>query len=540
MNFINIKRIRIIVGIICISVGLEFAYGGVVADQDGMAFVTKQTFENLKADFEMQINRYNASLDNKIDGAISSYLSGIKVLKKGTRTKLIRGANNWLMYNVDDYPKYQEGYPYLTGYSMYGTFRDVTPSGNVWSGVNYNGNNSNLDNGNFKKHIIASPSNNLAKNGNSDYVSEWLGYYKDEGEFIGLGNFTSRKNGSWAADDEIYVRFNGTRTFENSNCPVEVAAYILTNDFRSPHGFPYGTSTTMWMSAVSAQRLAGEIVGDTNVSIYKNISDNRFWDSTKSNRVGITPTTPAIRYLVDSANYVSWLQNIFSSLDVKMACNAKVYNATNGRYTIYNQSFPYPYFENFEIEYETSNYLASGTGSVWRLIKLANDPNNLQFIRLWSGVTDTVAQNLNTKMEDANTPAADKATIKAALLWDQDNVPHLSMGAGYPFLEVSYDEEVEFNFKIKESGSYRVYAKYGPFSPTGNAATEADVTFDISSGGTTTHSTMLPATGGVNTRMKFKVTKDGTNYIFLKWCDNTTNKGGTMDVSNDPVVTPAL
>ena len=55
------------------------SFAAVVSDNDGAAFVTKQEFEDLKASFEEQIDRYNKSLDNKIDGAIADYLDGINV-----------------------------------------------------------------------------------------------------------------------------------------------------------------------------------------------------------------------------------------------------------------------------------------------------------------------------------------------------------------------------------------------------------------------------------------------------------------------------
>lgn len=54
----------------------------VVSDSDGSAFVTKAEFETLKNDFDEQINKYNASIDNKIDGAIASYLDGIDINNK--------------------------------------------------------------------------------------------------------------------------------------------------------------------------------------------------------------------------------------------------------------------------------------------------------------------------------------------------------------------------------------------------------------------------------------------------------------------------
>ena len=49
-----------------------------VSDNDGSAFITKAEFDSLKNSFQAQINTYNSSIDNKIDNAISSYVSGIK------------------------------------------------------------------------------------------------------------------------------------------------------------------------------------------------------------------------------------------------------------------------------------------------------------------------------------------------------------------------------------------------------------------------------------------------------------------------------
>ena len=53
------------------------SFAAVVGDNDGAAFITKAEFDSLKSTFQSQIDRYNASIDNKIDGAIASYLSGI-------------------------------------------------------------------------------------------------------------------------------------------------------------------------------------------------------------------------------------------------------------------------------------------------------------------------------------------------------------------------------------------------------------------------------------------------------------------------------
>ena len=61
----------------------------VVSDNDGSAFITKAEFEALKLDFNEQIEKYNRSIDSKIDGSIASYLAGINLEKKETITNLL-------------------------------------------------------------------------------------------------------------------------------------------------------------------------------------------------------------------------------------------------------------------------------------------------------------------------------------------------------------------------------------------------------------------------------------------------------------------
>ena len=54
----------------------------IVSDNDGAAFVTKAEFESLKKNFADQIDNYNVSIDSKIDGAIASYLAGVRLSKQ--------------------------------------------------------------------------------------------------------------------------------------------------------------------------------------------------------------------------------------------------------------------------------------------------------------------------------------------------------------------------------------------------------------------------------------------------------------------------
>lgn len=54
----------------------------VVSDNDGSAFITKAEYDSLKNNFQSQVDAYNTAIDQKIDYAIASYISGIKTETK--------------------------------------------------------------------------------------------------------------------------------------------------------------------------------------------------------------------------------------------------------------------------------------------------------------------------------------------------------------------------------------------------------------------------------------------------------------------------
>ena len=90
----NNKIIKIILYTI-FSIILTFnVYSAIVSDNDVSAFVTKDEFEALKQNFSKQIYEYNLSIDGKIDGAIASYLAGMKLTKTAFVDSQIYKANN--------------------------------------------------------------------------------------------------------------------------------------------------------------------------------------------------------------------------------------------------------------------------------------------------------------------------------------------------------------------------------------------------------------------------------------------------------------
>lgn len=92
-----IKRMLAIVMILILSIE---SYAAVVSDNDGSAFVTKAEFEILKKDFGDQIEKYNTSIDSKIDGAIASYLSGIKLQRTEILDDLMKGNTISFVKNI--------------------------------------------------------------------------------------------------------------------------------------------------------------------------------------------------------------------------------------------------------------------------------------------------------------------------------------------------------------------------------------------------------------------------------------------------------
>ena len=67
------------------------SFAAVVSDNDGSAFITKAEYDSLKNNFQSQLDQYNSGIDYKIDDAIASYLSGIKLQKTEDIDDLMKG-----------------------------------------------------------------------------------------------------------------------------------------------------------------------------------------------------------------------------------------------------------------------------------------------------------------------------------------------------------------------------------------------------------------------------------------------------------------
>lgn len=84
-----LRRFKIILILMLVISYYITANASIVSDYDGAAFTTKAEFENLKSSFNEQIERYNSSIDNKVDGMVAAYLDGISILKPRTITPFV-------------------------------------------------------------------------------------------------------------------------------------------------------------------------------------------------------------------------------------------------------------------------------------------------------------------------------------------------------------------------------------------------------------------------------------------------------------------
>ena len=100
---------RIVALFLVLLLSIE-SFGAVVSDNDGSAFITKAEFDSLKNNFQSQIDQYNTSIDSKIDGAIASYLAGIKTASETNLPVLVNNYDeiNWIkeLYFYGKYKKW--------------------------------------------------------------------------------------------------------------------------------------------------------------------------------------------------------------------------------------------------------------------------------------------------------------------------------------------------------------------------------------------------------------------------------------------------
>ena len=510
------------------------SFSAVVSDNDGAAFITQAEFDSLKNDFQTILNDFNTGIDAKVADAIDTYVRGAKVGSKNTRFKET-DAQEWTMYLSSDYPKYEEGHPYIFGTTIKGHSRlasgsDTSVHNNTWSAITIHGKEEYQNDGGFKKHFVKNIGTVSNVIGGNRAYAEYVGYYKKEGEYIVIGGWEGLLNsGTWAHPWENADSISNTQGFNNFvYALVPTKTYNITHyiDDTSQTGGLAGC-TDVDVVVQSASRLPGEKVYGNNVSVYQDISDDRFYYESEANRIGITSTTPAIPAGIAGTSFGSWWNAVTGTRSVIYAAarlEPRLDSTTGQRYWVNANNLSFGGWE-YDLHYAGAY---ANTNTV-NYLKMSNDPHALQFKYLWTPYTNATATKLQSFLVDAAVSEAVKSDIRNVLIYDGNRTPHLSLIAGYPFLSVRKNEKVSWDFSVLGSTGGVVIGKYGPFG-VGEPGTEMNVVW---TNGRSGNGRIFDAIAGTTNTLKFTATQDG--IVFLKWYKTG---GGTLTINtkNDPIV----
>ena len=201
-----LKLLKNIMLMIIIASMCIINYAAVVSDNDGSAFVTKAEFDALKNNFNGQIDNYNTSIDKKIDGAIASYLQGIKMSKKVKTPTLVEYAKNNYIYTYDknNTLEYKYGWPIIWGQFSSTNF---TASGST-----------NREVGIMVKFAKGTPA---TSNEQDKTVIKSLQQDKSDAWFAHWNGFRKK------CIDTIYCTVNGILQSDGANEPADLYKYLI-------------------------------------------------------------------------------------------------------------------------------------------------------------------------------------------------------------------------------------------------------------------------------------------------------------------------
>ena len=533
------------------------SFAAVVSDNDGSAFITKAEFEAMKLDFNQQIDNYNASIDNKIDGAIASYLNGVR-LSKPFYTKSNIKEIHYPLQIIHHIKRFEECDDNMS-LTSWGYNEDSlwSPKWNIMS-VNVRGNYRIFD-----KTIIPG----------CDNVGTFLGgNYEDTSANGGFKTtcmttgFEKTCNLFFQIDGWGKMKTDDPATAEDNTL---LAYYMLADDAGSTGwgGNPWGT----WYDRSSQIK---QNYRDTEVY---NVLDQWYSMTTASSKQTRANNKTHISFQSDlkqlkcdnenlfiGPNHTSVFKKDGMSQDLGSIAEYNYYNI------IYNNNdgtslAPVSYYNSYTVGTETQKkwdiyytnkrknrklYLYDNTAvtrSTWAFWNRSNDTTGANY-----GIAGVVTRGYNLESELENTTEATarawykKSLIKQSRLkydfsTDNKSFNNHKMGNGIPIyyfdkkeLNGSEIDEIEIDFNMQTS--YPSNKKYILFSKkpitVTNYAENVDSNPDfekiVEFNGTkyTTDKRKIELVNGVN-KIKLKDFVDG-DVIYYKILWNTTNtKGGT-------------
>ena len=515
------KRVACLFLVVLMSIE---SFAAIVGDSDGGAFVSKQEFEDLKTNFASQVDRYNLSLDNKIDGAIAAYLQGIKVENErivstgfdyvGKTRKEIRFLgqtnNGWNfsneLYARDKIDLYANG-AFRTAVSHY--VHDTYDNW-VWNGIYERGSGTNtyflLDKNNCVDHIYY----NVRM-----YLNRFYGFYSDTNANDGI---------TW---NEVIVQ-------------LDMPSELVQTTSASINST--GTSATGWGHCRRAQ---GSAVNTT----YPNDIDAWMFSSGNASSGGSATSTP--NYYVSSTDATRYpYQCIITNLETKTR------KLLQEQLSVSMSKNEIDY--GIHICYQPTTTIHS-TDKEWGKIEMAvKDKDDLQNYSItshlmfssgyWSDQTHALSANsrivkgygvkFHELLDTTKTDKPPKNTFDDVYykelnkVWDEKK--RIKYTGGFPVYKADADGVLEFRIKSDTATNIIFTDEQNDSMP---ATTNASVrTFDYKNASNTTWTTNVQNVNvAANTNYDFRIELFKGDIIYL----NINSASGNIKVtqSGDPTFT---
>ena len=556
------KASRLIKRYIALILVLLFSiesFAAVVGDNDGAAFITKAEFDSMKNDFQSQLDRYNSSLDNKIDGAIASYLNGIRVSKISHVTPIVYGNIYMLDKTAGSEPRYHYAPPYLVGESMAA----------VWSLGSRTDNRVNAGISLYTPSSESQKSNNVYKAmklvvsnlDDTNQIAQWNGWYSAAVDEVNVDYADkSLENGqsvwgvgSAGAESRTFgiTGHSHNLFYTNGDLYGKQIAYGYSNKVYDATTEKWsGSDTSGWSIKLNKikhdwgqQHLKNIVLfGNTKqYDCFSNRDQDRNWCYFGSSEDFCDyPNTDPSPHYVNAFLGSTFRHQIYP---------ARTSDTSNNQINLpaVIQDWSGPLVEHWyynSTRNSSENWKNSGQRWLWPCVGFETTYID-NFNKLYLQIFDIVAE----QMVDQQLPGY------SSLLRDSQGVYHVPIFAGLPITQTNSNEKIEMDVLFKNwtidtnntstnygkesnvstSGVY-LWAKDAPFT-SDDPNTEANLTI---SGDNIIKGTVADYNNGYylsDSSGKITITNENDKaFVWLKWSTNGNMGGGLITVPNDIVI----
>lgn len=457
----------IIIGFACQT------FAAIVSENDGSTFVTKSEFEAMKQNFEDQIESYNNSIDGKIDGAIASYLAGIK-------TATVENYEVAYFKTFDDKTTTCTMQPYNAFAFGYGNPK-------VSAGFNFS---SVFTNNGGSKFYKGTSNANFSYGGNTNakrrFVSKfqigtadkfrWVGYttnYQEQFSISWIYSAGDRDTGFANAKPWLYV-FGRSDLTETTSTKNEDGSFWTNikgriGDTSTGHGIftpQFCSVETKWNSYEIKNKK--DLIYSDYTSTTQAASDFKAFQEKNADN----------RWFAGSSSTYQSLEEAGS---------------VNGQSVIQYGGNGWDNMNSFSVENKVYNNSNTSAYSSKRFFACGFEPD----VKYWKDVY----ANDNTKYVDD--------------LQSDKSFQNYTMIDGMALIEAEKNLVYEWSVKFNDTADTNVWIKYGVF----DGAPVADNCINVKVDDETTESKVATVKNGKG-KIKFKAEKSG--LIFAKWSSGKT------------------